>query len=75
MCSMPGMPMRHDLEVGRKLQPEHDRHGLIQRPFDDRDLDAWKRGKVLPDQLRWIEHDVLGVLGCGLDAEQAACAE
>src|SRR6476646_9770655 len=46
----PGVPMRHDLEIGWKLQPEHNRHRLIQGPFDDGDLDAWKRGKVLPDE-------------------------
>src|SRR5262249_22159660 len=70
-----GMPMRWDLEVGRELEPKHDRHGLIQRPFDDRDLYPRQGWQILPGQLRGIEHDVaLGVLGrCHLWAQQRAC--
>ena len=34
------MPMRRHLEVGGKLETEHDWHRLVQLPLDDRDFDA-----------------------------------
>src|SRR5262245_6900696 len=64
------MPVRRDLVVCREFEAEHDRYGLVQRPLDHGDLHARQGRKVVPGQLRRLQHDVSAVLrGRGADRQ------